>query len=201
MVSMEQTIQNLKRRGFEARLFETGAQAASAAIAIIGQRSVGFGGSVTLRDLGIFQRLRAQGNTAWFARSFSGEEVPNVYERAQNTQVFLSSANALTETGCLVNIDGRGNRVAGLAFGHEEAIVIVGKNKLVKDVPEGIRRAKGHAAGLNARRLGISAPCAADLQCRDCRSPQRLCRSVLISEGPPTEMKVSVFLVNEDLGY
>lgn len=140
MVSMEQTIQNLKRRGFEARLFETGRPGASAAIAIIGQRSVGFGGSVTLRDLGIFHRLRAQGNTAWFARSFSGEEVPNVYERAQNTQVFLSSANALTETGCLVNIDGRGNRVAGLAFGHEEAIVIVGKNKLVKDVPEGIRR-------------------------------------------------------------
>ena len=201
MASLQTAVENLKKHGFDARAFETGEEAAAAALELIGSRSVGFGGSVTLRDLGIYPRLKAQGNTAWFAKGFSGDDVPDVYLRAQGAQVFLLSSNAVTENGYLVNIDGRGNRVAGLIFGHEEVIVIAGKNKLVENVEEGVKRIKGYAAGLNARRLGAKTPCAVDLKCHDCRSKDRICRSIVISECPPMGMKVSIFLVNEDLGY
>lgn len=201
MASIEKAIENLRQNGFDARAFSTGAEAVDAALALIGTRSVGFGGSVTLRDLGIYNRLVEQGNEAWFAKGFTGVDVPDVYARAQQAQVFLSSSNAVTETGCLVNIDGRGNRVSGLIFGHEQVIVIAGKNKLVDTVEDGIRRIKGYSAGLNARRLGAKTPCAVDLVCRNCRSKDRICRSIVISEYVPMGMDVAVFLVDEDLGY
>ncbi len=202
MADVKKTMANLNSRGFTALYFETQEEAVKAALREVNGADVGFGGSETLNQLGMADALMAAGcrvHSHWLTPL---EENPDVYKNAQHCGVFMCSANAITEDGCLVNIDGRGNRLAGLTFGPQKLIIMAGINKLVKDIPAALQRIKGYAAGKNCRRLGKKTPCAVDLVCRDCKSPDRICRSILISEWIPTGMdKAVVMLINKELGY
>ena len=117
------------------------------------------------------------------------------------TEVYLTSVNALAETGELVNIDGTGNRVAATLFGHEKVYFVIGQNKLAPTYDEALWRARTIASPKNARRLGMKTPCAVKGdRCYDCRSPQRICRGLVVLWGPMMGMEAEVILVDEDLG-
>ena len=116
--------------------------------------------------------------------------------------VYLTSANALAETGEIVNIDGAGNRVAASLFGHEKVYFVIGRNKLAPTYDEALWRARNIAGPKNAQRLGAKTPCAAKGErCYDCKSPGRICRGLVVLWGPMIGMETEILLVDEDLGF
>ena len=116
--------------------------------------------------------------------------------------VYLTSANAVSAMGEIVNIDGTCNRVAGSLYGFDACYVVCGVNKLTPDLTSAMRRARTIAAPLNARRLGKRTPCAVDGKCHDCRSPERICRAMAVLMAPPARMRhYEIVLIGEELGY
>lgn len=202
MGSLEKTAENLNRHGFRARIAGSAAEAKELALPLIGTGSVGFGGSVTVRDMGLFEALQQRGNAVYWHWKCAPEEVPAVHAAAHTADVYVCSANAVLETGALLNIDGAGNRVGSLISGPKKAIVIAGRNKLCADYEEGLARVKAKACPQNARRLGLKTPCALTGICTDCSSPQRMCHVTALLERPTNALpEVHVLLVDEDLGY
>jgi len=129
------------------------------------------------------------------------EEKMAVMRRQLTSDLFLASANAVTLTGNIISIDGNGNRVASMIFGPKKVILVVGRNKLVGDVDEGLKRIKAIAAPLAAKRLNIDTPCAKTGFCIDCKSPGRICAITVILERKPRLSDFRVLVVNEDLGF
>jgi hypothetical protein len=168
---------------------------------------VGVGGSITVRELGLIEALTKRGNHVvhhWLPDKPLSDWFPFMME-AHNSDVFLCSSNAITEDGKLVNIDSTGNRVASMIFGPKKVIVIAGKNKIVKDVNEGLKRLKAVAGPLNAKRHNIvELPCVKTGLCSDCNSPRRICRVITIMERAPNRVRqpnITVVLVDEELGF
>ena len=187
---------NLEARGFSVRTFATAAEAAAYLNEAIDGKTVGFGGSVTLQDMGLYELLGSHNEVHW--HWVNG---PEERKAAMGTQVYLSSANGLAETGEIINIDGTGNRVAATLYGHKKLYVIIGKNKLASTYDEALWRARNIAAPKNAQRLGTMTPCAVKGdRCYDCRSPERICRSLVVLWGPSVGGEVEIVLVDEDLG-
>ena len=120
---------------------------------------------------------------------------------ARTASVYVTSANALAETGEIVNIDGNGNRVSSTIFGHETVYFVVGENKITSDLPSAWDRARNIAAPKNAARLGKNTPCAADGVCHDCQSPQCICSVITVHRRKPSSCNAVVILVHESLGY
>ena len=120
---------------------------------------------------------------------------------AFDADVFLASANAITEDGIMVNIDGAANRIAALAFGPRKLVHIVGMNKVCADVHDAIKRARNVAAPINAQRFGLSTPCSKTGACGDCKSEDCICCQMLITRFAMDPDRVHVILVNEDLGF
>jgi hypothetical protein len=164
---------------------------------------VGVGGSITLRELGILEQLEAKGNTVYnhWKPGLSKEDSLAIRKSQMTSDLFLSSANAITMNGELVNIDGIGNRVNATTFGPAKVILVAGYNKIVEDVQEAIKRIKNVSAPLNARRLNIDVPCAKLGRCVDCNSLNRLCRVVVIHERKPSLTDIFIIIVGEELGY
>ncbi|MGI5979708.1 MAG: lactate utilization protein [Oscillospiraceae bacterium] len=197
---IEKTMKGLRSRGFEPRYFETAAEAADYLAAEYAGRSVAFGGSKTLEALGLYERLTENGATvAWHWKQDRDEALA----AAQNAEVYICSANAIAETGEIVNIDGSGNRVASTLFGKKEVCFVVGKNKLTPDYNEAVWRARNVAAPLNARRLKRNTPCVkGNLRCYDCNSPERICRALVTLWNKMTGCeRVEVLIIGEELGY
>jgi len=167
------------------------------------KQRIGVGGSLTIRGLGILEKLEAQGYTLYdhWKPGLSKENILEIRKSQMTSDLFLSSANAITLNGELVNIDGIGNRVNSTNFGPGKVILIVGYNKIVEDVQEGIKRIKNVAAPLNARRLNIDVPCAKVGKCVDCNSPNRICRVLVIHERKPSLTDILIILVGEELGF
>ncbi len=167
-----------------------------------GQR-IGVGGSVTIRGLGILEKLEGEGYTIYdhWKPGLSNEKTIEVRKSQMTADLFLGSSNAITLNGELVNIDGIGNRVNSTNFGPGKVILVIGYNKIVDDVQEGIKRIKNVAAPLNARRLNIDVPCAKVGRCVDCNSPNRICRVIVIHERKPSLTDVLIILVGEELGF
>jgi hypothetical protein len=113
----------------------------------------------------------------------------------------VSSTNAVTEDGVLVNIDGMGNRVAGMIFGPEKVLLAIGLNKVEKDIPSAMSRARRVAAPMNNKRLGLPNPCVETGMCQDCASPRRICNYFTIMERSFIPERVHVILIGQDLGY
>ena len=190
--------QNLEERGYTVRVFSTGKEAADYLDAAIDGRSVGFGGSATLDALGVYERLGKHNETVWH---WKWEDPAAARREAMTTDVYLTSVNALAETGELVNIDGEGNRVAATLFGHEKVYYVIGRNKLSATYHEAVWRARNVAAPQRARQLGKKTPCAVKCdRCYDCKSPERICRGLVTLWGPMMGMEAEVLLVEEDLG-
>lgn len=164
---------------------------------------VGIGGSVTLRELGILDKLEAQGYTVYnhWKPGLSRESIVQIRKSQMTSDLFLSSVNAVTLNGEIVNIDGVGNRVNSTVFGPGKVVLVAGYNKIVDDVQEGIKRIKSVAAPLNARRLNMDVPCAKLGKCVDCNSPNRICRVIVIHERKPSLTDMFIILVGEELGF
>lgn len=189
---------NLEARGYAVRVFATGKEAADYLDAAIDGKSVGFGGSVTLDALGLYDRLGTHNQTLWH---WKWEDKDAARREAMASDVYLTSVNGLAETGELVNIDGAGNRVAATLFGHEKVYFVIGQNKLAPAYDEAVWRARNIASPQNAKRLGRKTPCAVKGErCYDCKSPERICRGLVTLWGPMMGMEAEVLLVEEDLG-
>ena len=188
---------NMEERRFTVRVFATGQEAAAYLNKAIDGKTVGFGGSMTLDALGLYDSLGTHNRILWHWK----QNAPTVQQDAMSCDIYLTSANALAETGELINIDGIGNRVAATLFGHEKVYFVVGRNKLAPTYDEALWRARNIAAPKNAQRLGKKTPCAVNGdRCYDCRSPERICRGLVTLWGPTTGMETEVLLVDEDLG-
>ncbi len=199
MVDIEATLKNLKSRGFDPHYFQTGTEAVEHLAAQLKGRTIGFGGSVTLESLGLFDRLCENNEVFW--HWFQNSD--GVREKAVCAEVYITSANGLAQTGEILNIDGSGNRVSATLYGKKEVYIIIGKNKLAEDFDAALWRARNIAAPLNARRLGKNTPCAkGDLKCHDCRSAERICRGLVVLWEKMSGMeKVEVLIIDEELGY
>ena len=155
-MQLDTAVKNLTNHGFSVRVFKTQQEAISAISQELSGRTIGFGGSVTLQELGLFEKLSANNTVFWHWKQTPTE----AREKAASAQVYMTSANAISETGEIINIDGTGNRVAAMLYGHEVLYIIAGINKLTPDLPSAIERARNIAAPLNARRLSCKTPCA-----------------------------------------
>lgn len=166
-------------------------------------KNVGFGGSLSVADLKLTTILADQGKEI-LNHGFpdlTPEQKQTVMKRQQTCDLFLSGTNAVTLDGCLVNIDGNGNRVAAMIYGPSKVIVVVGRNKIVEgDIADAIRRIKDKSAPPNAMRLNKQTPCAVTGFCADCDSPQRICHVTTIIDSKPTLTDFHVLVVNEDMG-
>jgi len=197
MTDFKKVQANLEARGYTVRTFATAAEAADYLDGVIDGKTVGFGGSATLDALGIYDRLESHNTVIWHWKQPADE----ARKAAMQTQVYLTSANALAETGEIVNIDGTGNRVSATLFGHEKVIFVIGRNKLAATYEMAVDRARNVAAPQRARQLGKKTPCAVKLdRCYDCKSPERICRGMVTLWGPMLGMEGEVLLVDEDLG-
>lgn len=165
--------------------------------------TVSVGGSMTLFECGVIDWLRGCGCQFHdrYAPGLTPEQTADIFRGAFADDVYLTSTNAVTEAGELVNMDGNGNRVAAMLFGPKRVIVIAGMNKLVADVPAAFARIREVAAPANALRLGLSTPCAATGRCMNCDSPGKICRKATIMGSQGDKQRVTVILVNEALGY
>lgn len=189
---------NFERHEFETSFFETREQAATYLQAQIRGQKVAFGGSVTLQEMGLFDALSKENEVIWHWN----EPGAQTLARAREAQIYITSANGVSETGELVNIDGTGNRVAQTLYGPEKVYFVVGKNKIEKDLSSALSRARNVAAPLNAKRLKTNTPCSkTGDRCFDCGSEARICRATVILERPTRGMKAEIVFVNEALGY
>lgn len=197
MENFDTVKKNLEDRGYAVRAFKTGAEAAAYLDGVIDGRTVGFGGSLTLEQLGLYDALAKHNTVVWHWKQEAGP----ARREAMFTQVYLTSANGLAETGEILNIDGIGNRVAATLFGHEKVYFVIGRNKVAPTYEEALWRTRNIASPKNARRLGKKTPCAVKGdRCYDCKSPERICRGLVTLWGPMMGMETEVLLVDEDLG-
>lgn len=197
MPNWENLTATLTKNGFTVHHFATAREAADFIDSAIDGKTVGFGGSVTLREMNIIERLGGH-NTI-----YDHWQTPPAVTDAATAQVFLTSLNGLAETGEMVNIDGFGNRVASTIYGHEEVWFVVGANKIAPDFDGALWRARNIASPKNAQRLGKKTPCAVKAdKCYNCDSPERICRVVSTHLWKPTSIPVAhVVLIDETLGY
>lgn len=187
---------NLLKKGYAVSVFAAAAEAARHIAGALKNETVGFGGSGTLESMGLYEMLAADNTVVWHWKD------PAARERYGEFTAYMTSANALAETGELVNIDGAGNRVAATLYGAKTLYFVVGRNKLAPDLASAIDRARNIASPLNAKRLGKKTPCAVSGKCHDCDSPDRICKAMVVHMRPMSGMKhVEVVLVDEDLGY
>jgi len=203
---VETTLKNLGRNGFVALSVPSRQEALKKVLEIVPiDAKVGVGGSVTIREIGLVEALVQRGNPVadHWRPGLSEEELKQIRRSQLTSDVFLSSSNAVTMDGKLLNADGTGNRVTSMIFGPRKVIIVAGVNKIVKDVDEGLRRIRNVAAPMNAKRLGCSSPCGLTGTCAEdqCERPERLCHIITILERRPNETDTSVVLVGETLGY
>ena len=199
-MNLETAVKNLTAHGFSVRVFRTAQDAANAISQELSGKTVGFGGSVTLEQMQLFETLQKNNTVYWHWKQTPAQALEN----ARSAQVYLTSANAVSETGEIVNIDGTGNRVAATLYGPEKVYFIVGLNKLAPTLEAAIWRARNIASPLNAKRLNRRTPCALSevMKCYDCQSPERICRGMTIHMGPMKGVgETIVVLIDEKLGY
>ena len=188
---------NLEKKGYKVSCFETKEDAAAYLNGQIDGVTVGIGGSMTVKELGLLDMLRPHNDVRWHWEG-------NDRMEALATDVYLSSVNGISERGEIVNIDGVGNRLAGTLYGHKKLYFIVGKNKIADDLDGAIWRARNVAAPKNAIRFNVKTPCVASggAKCFDCRSPERICKALLVLWDRPDGIPdTEVVLIDEELGY
>ncbi|MFH0856945.1 MAG: lactate utilization protein [bacterium] len=165
--------------------------------------SIGYGGSATLTEIGILDKIR-NGNYKLYDRSKVEKYTPEFNElnhNAQHADYFLAGSNAITRDGKIVNKDRTGNRVSSLIFGPKKVIIAVGKNKLVDNLEAALKRIETVAAPRNAKKIGVNTPCVKLGYCVDCNSPERLCCNTVIIERQVKPDRMTVVLIDEDLGF
>ncbi len=192
----------LEKRGFKVSVFDTAKDATEYLNQVIDGTSVGFGGSMTLEEMGVYEKLSTHNNTYWHHRILEGKTKTEMRALANSASIYLSSVNGLAETGEIINIDGACNRVSSIFYGHDKVYLVVGKNKIAPTYDEALWRARNIAAPLNAKRLGMKTPCAVKAdKCYDCSSPDRICCGLSVHLKAPMIGVTEIVLINENLGY
>ena len=196
-------VESLQKRHFEAYYVSTKEEALSKAMEIIpANHSVGWGGSVTIEQIGLKEKLAARGNTMLDRDTAkSPEEREDIMHKILSCGTFLMSSNAITEDGELFNIDGKGNRVAALIYGPESVVIVAGMNKVVQDMTAAYKRVRGYASPVNSQRFDLKTPCKVTGKCADCISPDCICNQLVTTRLCKPQGRIKVILVGEDLGY
>jgi hypothetical protein len=197
---VETVVKALKANNFQVDYVEKGLDAVTLILDMIPiDASIEMAGSVSVGQLGLLDQLRARGN--------KGLDFPNPSDREAfeammklRRDILLVSSNAVTLDGKLVNIDGMGNRVSGMFFGVKKVILLIGQNKIVRDVDEALERVQKIIAPYHAKCIGVKTPCAKTGKCEDCNSPQRICNITTIIRKKPLSVEFAIILVGEDLG-
>ncbi len=211
---MDQTIasviRSLKKRQIVGWVAEDAEEARDIVLRIVPPEAVvGTGDSTSVRQIGIVEALEARGNRMinGFALPDDITDVRSLFDHsfwpmleATLCDVFLTGSNSLTEDGRLVNIDGAGNRVAGMFWGHPTSVLIVGRNKIVRNLDEALDRVKNVIAPEHLRRKGAPSPCTKSGRCHDCVGPTKVCAITTIIERKPPHTDIHVVIVDEDLG-
>lgn len=199
---MANTIYALTQKGFPVHHAKTLEDAKSIVLNMIPKdASVGFGGSVTVRDMGLYEDLKAAGHDVYWHWQ-NDVPKPEVFQKAAKSDVYLTSSNAITANGCLVNIDGTGNRVGAMIAGPKEVIVIAGANKLVAGgTAQAIARIKTVSCPQNARRLGLNTPCGLQGECDPSNCEKGMCNVTSLIDEPVGGHKITIVLVDEEAGY
>ena len=197
-------VKAMQRRHFDAYYCATASEAKAKVNELIPDgASVTWGGTMTVRDMDIPKMLQERGTLKVWDRDKveTPEEKQEMYLRAFQADYYLSSANAITEDGVIVNIDGNGNRVAAITWGPQHVIFVVGMNKVAQDPEAALKRARSTAAPINAARFDIQTPCQLDGQGHNCNSPQSICNYIHFLRNSSKPGRIIVILVGENLGY
>ena len=194
-MNCQKAIESLKNNGFSVRYFETSQQACDYLKEQLKGEIIGFGGSMTARDLGLYELLGEQNTVCWHWKN------PADIQRYPEFTAYITSANAIAETGELVNIDANGNRLAATLYGPPKVYFVCGHNKITPDLTSALDRVRNVAAPINAKRMGRKTPCVVTGKCENCSSPDRICNAISIHLRPMSSAKVTeVILIGEDLG-
>lgn len=200
----ERCVQALKSHGFDAHFVPSAEEGRRLILEwISGYESFGFGGSGTTRALGLPEALKAKGKTIFdhWQGSPVGEESHRIRLEQGRCDCFLCSANAVSATGEIVNVDGVGNRTTAMTFGPKKIVIVAGMNKVRPDLESALQRVREVAAPMRAKSLNMDTPCAVTGVCNDCNSPQRVCRVTTILHRRPMMSDITVVLINEHLGF
>lgn len=196
----EQLIKELKSRNMEGFYAADREEALKTALSLIPEgSSVTMGGCLSAREIGLVDKL-IEGNYNFIDRDKATDKRAAMLA-AYDADFFLTSANAVSEDGILINIDGNANRVSAIAQGPKNVIFIIGRNKIAKDADAAMKRARNTAAPINAQRFGLDTPCSKTGKCMDCKSPDTICCQFLITRFSKHPGRIKVIIVNDDLGF
>ena len=199
----EKIINGLKSRNMEGFFVETKEDALQKALELIPEgSSVGWGGSASIAEIGLKDAI-CNGSYTVYNRDTAAtkEERRETELKIFGCDYFLCSTNAITEDGVLVNIDGNSNRVAAIAYGPSHVVMIVGMNKVAKDIDAALSRARNIAAPINAQRFPLDVPCKKNGSCANCKSMDTICCEFLITRFSRHANRFHIILVNDNLGY
>ena len=196
----QKVIKGLESRNMSAKYAATREEALKLALETIPEGStVTMGGALSAREIGLVDAVKGPDYRFIDREAYADRRAAML--AAYDADVFLSSTNAMTEDGILVNIDGNANRVSAIAQGPKKVVVIAGMNKVCKDLDSAMKRARNVAAPINAQRFGLNTPCAKTGACMDCKSPDTICCQFLITRYSRHAGRIHVILVNDNLGF
>jgi L-lactate utilization protein LutB len=201
---VDRTLESLKNNNMKGYYIENREQLFEILKKLIIENSIiGVGDSITLSETGVLDFLR-EGNYEFLDKYRDGitsEEKKQIYIQNFSADTFICSTNALTENGELYNIDGNGSRVAPMIYGPKQVILVVGINKIVKNIEEAEKRVRNYSAPIDAKRLNKNTPCTTLGYCVDCKSPNRICNHFTIIRGQFVKDRIKVIIIGEELGY
>ena len=196
----KKVIKGLESRNMSGYYAKDKAEALELALKLIPEgSSIAMGGAMSAHEIGLVEAVKS-GDYRFIDRD-KAEDKRAAMLAAYDADIFLSSANAMTEDGILVNIDGNSNRVSAIAQGPRKVIFIVGMNKVCDDIDGAMKRARNVAAPINAQRFGLSTPCTSTGSCMNCKSPDTICCQFLITRYSRHKDRIHVILVNDNLGF
>ena len=196
----QKVVKGLESRNMKGYYAATKEEALAIALSLIPKgSSVSMGGAMSAHEIGLVEAVKGQ-DYQFIDRDKAADKRAAMLA-AYDADVFLSSANAMTEDGILVNIDGNANRVSAIAQGPKKVVIVAGMNKVCKDLDHAMKRARNVAAPINAQRFGLNTPCAKTGSCMDCKSPDTICCQFLITRYSRHKDRIHVILVNDNLGF
>ena len=207
-MNLERTIKSLEQKFYTVRCFDSHEEATAYLDSQIDGKTVGFGDSRTIIDMKLYDKLSKHNTVYDPNQSTDNDGFLAIARKCLTTEIYLTSVNAMAETGEMVNIDGTGNRVAGSLFGHEKVYFIVGTNKIESTLEEAVFRARNVAAPKNSLKYDLPTPCVANykktgkLKCFDCRRPERICNGIITYMRKMNDIEdVEVILINKEMGF
>ncbi|WP_352418996.1 lactate utilization protein [Proteiniborus sp.] len=201
---VKRTIKNLEKNNMNGYYVQTEEEALKKIEELISEGdTVSVGGSMTLFEIGVIDLLR-NGKYNFLDRYKDGlslAEIKEVFRKSFYADAYFTSSNAITENGEIYNVDGNGNRVAAMLYGPDKVIIVVGRNKIVKDLDQAILRVEETAAPANNVRLNKNNPCTKTGHCMDCKSEQRICNEYTVIKRQGNKDRIHVIIIDNELGY